>query len=380
MSKVGAPRRKLMILTTSAYVGGQERVACGLSRALLGLGWDVRLIFPEPPKREAFLKWCSEQGVNAEVTPALLDAAAPHHARDMLALQQLVRSWRPDIVNIHYGDNFVSIKDMLALRAAGRSPRYVVSVHHPTPWSETGNRKKLLTRAATRLADAVTTFSNATRDVLLEAGVRSSRLHVISCGLQVPKRLPVRAEARQRLGFAQDAFIIGCLGRLEPHKGVGDLVSAVAAMSDPSGSRLLAVAGDGPERVKWEAEAKTKLGDRARFLGRVPDIDDFLACCDVFALPSYLEGFGLVYVEAAFHGVPSVGTRVGGVPDAVHDERTGLLVPVGDVAALARALERLQADPELRRRLGDAARVRANTELTEGVMGERFERVFNQLH
>lgn len=370
--------RKVMFLTTSAYVGGQERIACGLSRAFKQRGWTVRSVFPDGPTRDMFLKWCREQGVEAETSPALLDAAAPHGALDILALGRLVRAWQPDVVNIHYGDNFISAKDLLGLRSAGLGRRYVVSVHHPTPWQATGGRKKLLTRAAAALADDVTTFSNATRDVLLEAGVSKRRLHVIPCGVQVPTHLPAQADARQRLGLPADTKIIGTLGRQEPHKGLKDLIEAVARVPDDEHKLLLAFAGDGPERAALEALAEARLGPRARFLGRVPNIDDFLACCDVFALPSYLEGFGLVYVEAAFHGVPSVGTLVGGVPDAVKDGETGLLVPVGDVARLAQALARLIDDEPLRRKLGQAARQRANDELTETRMAERFERVFLQ--
>jgi len=368
--------RKVMFLTTSAYVGGQERIACGLSRAFVERGWTVRSIFPDGPTRDMFLKWCREQGVQAETSPALLDAAAPHPARAMLELARLVRDWQPDVVNIHYGDNFISAKDLLGLRAAGLGRRYVVSVHHPTPWDSTGFRKKALTRVAAAMADDVTTFSNATRDILLEAGVSPRHLHVIPCGVQVPKHLPGRADARARLALPADAFIVGTLGRQEPHKGLKDLIEAVALMPDPSGNLLLALAGDGPERPALEALAAARLDGKARFMGRVPDIDDFLACCDVFALPSYLEGFGLVYVEAAFHGVPSVGTLVGGVPDAVRANETGLLVPVGDVARLSQALSRLRDDEPLRHELGDAARARANSELTETRMAERFERVF----
>jgi len=83
-----------------------------------------------------------------------------------------------------------------------------------------------------------------------------------------------------------------------------------------------------------------------------------------------------VYVEAALHGVPSVGYAHRGVPDAVQDERTGLLAAVGDVAGLTQRLERLQDDEELRRRLGAAARERALGELSAATMADRYAGVF----
>lgn len=371
----GIARRKLLILTTKAQIGGMERVACGLAREFTERGWLVRAVFPLRPNNDAFLKWCREQGVEAEASPALCDAGEPHSLANMRKLHELVRAWRPDVINLHYGDNTISLKDVAAVRASTLSP-CVVSVHHPSPWDTTNKRKKLLTRCAAALAHQVTTFSQATKRVLLEAGVSATKLHVIHCGVRPPTNLPLRAEARARLGFPPDAFIIGCMGRQEAYKGVDHLTDAVARMPDPDGRLLLLVAGDGPDRNRLEAHATATLGARARFLGRVPDIDDFLACCDVFSLPSQLEGFGLVYVEAAFHGLPSVAARVGGVPDAITDGVTGLLVPVGDVSAIADALQRLRSDGALRVKLGEAARARANDELTEAHMTAGFERVF----
>jgi len=138
------------------------------------------------------------------------------------------------------------------------------------------------------------------------------------------------------------------------------------------------VGGSGPERNVLEGRAAELLGARAIFLGQVPDKLDLYAACDVFALPSHMEGFGLVYVEAAFHGVPSIGARVGGVPDAVIDGETGLLVPVGDPDALANAIGRLRDDPALRARLGEAARARAYAEFTMDRLADRYERIFRQ--
>lgn len=369
----GAP--KLMILTTASSVGGMERIACGLSREFTQRGWSVRTLFPESNRQAALLEWCKQQGVHAEAHPAVLDAAANHRAKDMVQLARLVSAWKPDVVNVHYGDNFISLKDIAALRASGRH-RLVVSVHHPTPWTETSARKRYMTRAGALLAHDVTTFSRATREILLQAGISTNKLHLISCGLRPPANLPERQQARTKLGLPSKSLIIGCLSRHEAHKGIGDLLDAASRLDDRQGNLLVAVAGDGPERNRLEKLAAEKLGSRARFLGRVADIDDFLACCDIFCLPSRLEGFGLVYVEAAFHGVPSVATLVGGIPDAVINDKTGLLVSLDDLPSLTQALQRLYDDESLRKQLGDAARQRANSELTEALMAERFSRVF----
>jgi len=367
------------LLSTADNIGGMERVICGLAREFTARGCTVRTVFPDTPKRAALLNWCAEQGVTAETSPALLDAAAPHTWNSVKRLAQFLRERSPDIVSLHYGDNFISLKDLLAVRLSGRR-RCVVTVYHPTSWKEAGSKKRLLTRAAAMFADEITTISDATYDILREAGIPKRKLHNIPCGLRLPQQLLDRGEARARLGLPADATIIGSLARLVPHKGIDELIKATARLAGSRNKLFLAIAGDGPERPALQQLSASLLGDKARLLGRVPDVDEFFAACDFFVLPSHLEGFGLVYAEAAFHGVPSIGTNVGGVPDAVVHDRTGLLVPVNDLDALTNGVQRLFDDTGLRQRLGIAARARAHAEFTEHVMADRFEPVFGLSH
>ncbi len=367
---------KVLFITTSPIdVSGVTRTSLDLARQFAARGWRVRSVFPPSPGGQALVKRARGAGVATEQHPAVRDIIDPHTLGDMRALRRLAAACRPDVVNIHYGQSYISLKDIVAARLA-RPPRLVVTVHHPVPWSVMGGRKRAMTRLAALFAHAVTVNSHAMRDILLEAGVPARKIHLSPPGVQVPARLPNRDEACARLGLPVDAFVVGCVARLESHKGVGDLVEAAARVPDPDGKLRVVVAGDGPERAALEDLAGARLGPRALLLGRVPDIEDVYAAADVFCLPSHMEGFGLVYVEAAFHGVPSIGARVGGVPDVILDGETGLLVPPGDPDALAAAIARLRDDPELCRRLGEAARARAQAEFTEERMAERYAAVF----
>ncbi len=367
---------KVLFITTSPIdVSGVTRTSLDLARQFAARGWRVRSVFPPAPGGRALVERARGTGVTTEQHPAVRDIIDPHTLRDMRALRRLVATGKPDVVNIHYGQNYISLKDVIAARLA-RPPRLVVTVHHPVPWSAMGGRKRAMTRLAALLAHAVTVNSRAMRDILLEAGVPARKIHMLPPGVQVPTDLPDRDEARARLGLPGDTFVVGCVARLAPHKGVGDLVEAAARVPDPEGALRVVVAGDGPERAALARLAARRLGDRALLLGRVPDIGDVYAASDVLALPSHMEGFGLVYIEAAFHGVPSIGARAGGVPDVVLDGETGLLVPPGDPDALAAALARLRDDPELRRRLGEAARARAQAEFTEERMADRYASLF----
>jgi phosphatidylinositol alpha-1,6-mannosyltransferase len=155
-------------------------------------------------------------------------------------------------------------------------------------------------------------------------------------------------------------------GRLVRRKGVDTLLRAFAALWRGEAGPALVVAGDGPDRGRLEALARG-LRVPVRFLGRVPDgeLSGLYSAADLFVLAAReepegdVEGFGLVLLEAAACGTPAVACRSGGVPDAVDDGVSGLLVPPDDPAALAAALTRVLTDDALRRWLACGARARA---------------------
>jgi len=169
---------------------------------------------------------------------------------------------------------------------------------------------------------------------------------------------PRRSSYRLRLGASPQEVVVACVGRLVWGKGVQDVLRAWRLFGK-EGVRLV-VAGDGPLRAELEALAR-EVGARALFLGELPpeEVAELLASADLFVSPTHSEGLGLGLLEAAAAGLPAVAYRVGGVPEVVIHGRTGLLVPVGDVEALGRALRHLVERPEERARLGSAARERA---------------------
>jgi glycosyltransferase involved in cell wall biosynthesis len=195
---------------------------------------------------------------------------------------------------------------------------------------ELARRAPWLARAVLRRARLAICASNELAAAAEELGARGVR--VIPSGVDVPATVADPDEPPHVL-YA---------GRLSAEKGVLQLVEAARGLP-------LVVAGDGP------------LRDRVpQALGWVPH-DELLglyARATVVACPSLREGFGVACAEAMAHGRPVVASAVGGLRDLVVDGETGLLVPPGDVAALRAALERLLADAELRRRLGEAARER----------------------
>ncbi len=171
-----------------------------------------------------------------------------------------------------------------------------------------------------------------------------------------------RAALRARFGFGKDEPVTLFVGRLVERKGLDDLFAALPAI--PARVRLV-VAGPG-EVEPWRRRAEAAgTASRVRFLGRVTESELPLLyrAADLFAAPSRdrreaddVEGFGIVFLEAAASGLVSLATRTGGIPEAVEDGVGGLLVPPADRGALTEAWARLASDPELRRRLGEGGR------------------------
>jgi phosphatidylinositol alpha-1,6-mannosyltransferase len=190
-----------------------------------------------------------------------------------------------------------------------------------------------------------------------------------------------RAKARADLGLPVDGRLILGLSRLVPRKGFDVLIDAVAQLTPTRTDVTLAIGGRGRDLRRLERRA----GERdlpVRFLGRVPNdqLPAAYASADIFAMLCRnrwagleQEGFGIVFVEAAACGVPSVAGSSGGAAEAVVDGETGAVVAdPADVDAVAGALARLLDDPATRARMGDAARARAIAEFDNDVLARRL--------
>jgi len=188
----------------------------------------------------------------------------------------------------------------------------------------------------------------------------AARIRRIYYGIDPSPFESARSAARADLGFAPEDVVFACVARFAPQKAHDVLLRALAQVENKR-IRLLLVGDDpfGDGRRRTEALARELgLGPRAVFTGVRRDVPALLAISDGFVLASLWEGLGLVFLEAMAAGLPVVATNVSAVPEVVVDGETGLLVPPGDPEALARALERLALDEELRVRLGRAGRER----------------------
>jgi glycosyltransferase involved in cell wall biosynthesis len=183
------------------------------------------------------------------------------------------------------------------------------------------------------------------------------------CGVDGERFRPdpvAREQVRSALAIPQEAKVLLFLGRLNRDKGITDLAGAFAkiARNFPD-AYLLLVGPDEDGTASRVEQVARQVMDRVRRVEFTHEPERFMAAADVFCLPSYREGFGMVVVEAAAAGLPAVASRIYGITDAVVDGETGLLHPPGDICALAGALTGLLRDAERRIVMGRRARARA---------------------
>jgi glycosyltransferase involved in cell wall biosynthesis len=232
--------------------------------------------------------------------------------------------------------------------------------------------------------DGVIAISQAIADVLAGAGVDPARVRVIHLGIDCGRFTAdstQRVALRRQWGAAAQDVVLFTAAVLVPRKGHDVLVEALARLVNDGLPVRWVICGDGPLRAELEARvAERGLAERVTFTGFSTEVHRLLAGADVFVLPSRHEGLGIAVMEAMAAGLPAVASRVGGLPEIIADGDTGLLVPPGDVAALAAAIGRLARAPAWASTLGQHGRERVQRRFSSTAMAAAVERYYCQLH
>jgi len=329
--------------------------------------------------------WCNAAGLAAQAaslgvathtTPMRYSPAPTPPTLDLAAWRQQLATTRA-LVRQH-GIRLLhanSAAPMQWLAPAARGLRLPLLCHLHAPYL-LKDRFGLLLHQATLVAGV----SNATLRGLVEDGMPATRLRRVPNGID-PARLLGQpfGDLRARLGIPPDTFVVGSIGSLISRKRL-DVALAGFARLDLSPPARLILAGSGADRAALEAQAaELGIADRVHFLGTTDRPAEVYRAIDVNLLTSRQEAFGLVIVEAALFGVPSLGSAVDGIPEVIAEAETGLLFPNADVPALAAALQRLAADAPLRHRLGAAARQAAEARFTAARMAETLGGLYDEL-
>ncbi|HEX6766789.1 MAG TPA: glycosyltransferase family 4 protein [Polyangiaceae bacterium] len=272
------------------------------------------------------------------------------------------------------------------LRRLGKIRRIVIAAHGRElllePWARVGTAQRgydSVRRRELAAADCVLAGSRYTAEVARGLGAAAERVLVTRYGTDPERFRPRDASAlRARLGLGERPVLL-TIARLVPRKGVDSVLEVLARVRRAVPDVAYVIAGEGPDRERLgEIARREGVDDAVRFVGSIGDdeLPLWYSLGDVFVMPSRsdppdVEGFGIVYLEAAACERPVVAARAGGVPDAVAEGVSGLLVEPGDGEGLARTLAELLGDPARRAELGRRARERVLAELTWDAIAER---------
>jgi glycosyltransferase involved in cell wall biosynthesis len=297
---------------------------------------------------------------------------------DLVALLKLKRRFRDlqaEVVHLH--DSRSHALGGLAARWAGVP---VVLAHKRTDRVPAGgwwSRRKY-----ERWVDRVICVSEASRRAALLGGVPADRLVLIHDSVDTDWFRPPadREQAKGALGYRPEDLLVVQVGRFCPAKGQRVLVEAAARVVQKLPAARFLLCGEGPEEKRLRARVQELALERAiRFEGFREDVRPVLAAADVAAMPSRQEGLGVAALEAMAMAAPVVASRAGGLPEAVAEGETGLLVAPGDAGELAQGLLRLLADPRLRERMGKRGRERVEREFAREAMVARTEQLYLEL-
>ena len=246
-----------------------------------------------------------------------------------------------------------------------------------------GPLERGLDRLARRVPDVFVANSAAVAaDTLAREGIAPGRLRVIRNGISPAQPLDPaeRTAIRAGWGFGPDDIVAGAVANYRAVKGLDRLIRVVAGLHAELPALRLVLIGDGPLRGALEAQAASLgIADIVRVNGPEPDARRLVEAFDLVVAASEAEGLPNALLEAGAAGRPVAATAAGGTVEVVEDGRTGLLVPVADEVALAGAVRRLAGDPELRARLGSAARVHVETTFGMDRMVAEYAQLYTEL-
>jgi glycosyltransferase involved in cell wall biosynthesis len=263
-------------------------------------------------------------------------------------LFRLIRRLQPDLVHLHSRIG-ADVMGGIAARLAGVPVVHTRRVDNP--------EARILVALKYRLHDRVIAISQGIADVLRAEGLPEEKLRVVRSAV-IAERFarPCAADViSERLACPTDALVLGVAAQLIKRKGHSVLLQALPPLLANEPRLRVVFFGQGPLADELQRGiAAAGLENRIRLAGFRDDLAEILPCLTLLVHPALMEGLGVSLLQASAAGVPIVASRVGGIPEAVEDGVTGLLVPPGDPLALREAIGRLLADSALRRRFGEA--------------------------
>lgn len=364
------PPTRLAFCITELDAGGAERA---LSQLVLGLNraeWEPRVYCFAPPG--PFASVLQDAGVDVQCFNAVHLWDAP---RVVWSLRRELRNWRPSLLQ-----TFLFHANILG-RLAGRW----AGVPHIVSGQRVAERRSSwygrIDKWTNRFVDRNVCVSQGVADYCEQiVGLSPDKTIVIPNGVDVARFAQATPVDWTELGLPSDAQVLIAIGRLEPQKGIDDLLTAMATVALAAPRCHLVIVGDGPDRTALEERSlQPPLAGRVWFLGRRDDVPRLLRGALGLVSPSRWEGMPNVVLEAMAAAKPVIATRVEGSAELVVPGRTGWLVPASDPPALANAIQELVLDPARAATLGVESQTIVSSRFTTNAMVAAFERLYRNL-
>ncbi len=367
-------------ITCYPTYGGSGVVATELGIELAERGHEVHFITYQPPFRLSG-RGARTQYHEVTVSEYPLFEFPPYDLALATRMSEVADTYALDLLHVHYAiPHAVSAllaRQMLATRGI-RLP--FVTTLHGTDITIVGSDPTYLpvTKYSIEQSDGVTAISDYLRTRTQQVFGVERDIEVIANFVNCDQYSRAAAAPRAQFAGANEALLVH-LSNFRPVKRPLDVVRVFARVAQRIPARLLMV-GDGPERDGCERLAR-ELGvaQSVDFMGKQERVEQIIAASDLMLMPSEMESFGLVALEAMACEVPTIGTRVGGVPEVVTDGETGLLYEVGDVDAMASGALSLLEDRDALAAMGKAARKAASARFCASRIIPMYEKFYERI-
>ncbi|WP_414623419.1 glycosyltransferase family 4 protein [Calothrix sp. CCY 0018] len=342
---------KILYPIIDGQVTGGNIVCLHLIEAALNQGWDVLV---NSPSEGRFCDILREKGVKVYH----LDTTRSFNWLSAMKMAQLIKKERVSLVHAH-APFAGSIISSLAGKLAGVP--VIIHAHLQDALSSNffiRSYQNIMNYWTSRkYCNAIIAVSHQVKDALITEGFDSHKFHVVHNGTPVNDR-EIDSNIRNELNIPKDIPVVIHIGRLCKSKGQHLLLKAAANLHQLGQEAVYLIVGKDLEQdgaylnYLKDMACELEIEKSVHFLGHRADIPQLLVSSDLLVLPSYTEGLPLVILEAMAAGLPAVATPVGGIPEIVIHQETGLLVPVEDVEALGDAMLKLLQNPLLMQEMG----------------------------
>ena len=353
--------KKILFVITKSNWGGAQRYVFDMAVGLKNGFGDQYVPSVALGGNGELAQRLKEAGIPVYTIPSLNnEIGSSSDVKAFFEISKIISDVKPAIVHL----NSSKIGALGALAARTKGVRKIIFTAHGWAFNEDRSSLsksilKFIYWTTMMLSHHTIAVSEATKKYVSNWPCIGSRISVVHNAVEAIDFLP-REEARAVIGLDQESWVLGTIAELHPIKGLIYACQAVADLSSAHDNVCYAIIGEGKDRPALEAyTAKHHLENTITFAGHISQASRYLKAFDAFILPSLSEGLGYVILEAGVASLPVVASDVGGIPEIITDDISGLLVPARDTLSITHALETLYND----KKEADALGAKLNEEI-----------------